>query len=543
MGGSSTTKQNSTTNSSGNIVQTPTNPTWVTDATQALQGRINNLLTVNPQSLVAAPSALQQQAYANAGASLGGSGAAPPSGYPTATPAPLLNPPGPVMQPAPTPPAPPSVAIPQIGANGMTSPANLGLLGPTPLAPMPGAAPPSPAAQSAAPSAQGPLNTAPTGADDAVWQAYAQANPDIAAAGWLTDHPPQSVGDVNGDGVVDTNDSYAAHYQAYGANEGRPLAAASPSAPAPTPGVSPLAAGNQAAQSAVTGLLGAGPAQASAGSLLDTNLDRYANPELNGVVRSALSDYDANSGQQLAQLALQNAHDQKFSGSGSAITQALTRGELARGRAATDAGLRSNAYDTAANLAEQDLGRQAQVGMFNAGQANSVPLQAAGLLGNLSSQGQADNRADIGLLSDLGTQQQATAQNQLLANPNLLKIISGLNAQQPYDLFHGQNVDSANNSTTNSTTKQSSSDPLGEAGNAVEVAAMLFSDKRLKTDIKTVGKDKKGLPVVSYRYKGEPKGVERIGYLAQDVEKKVPQAVRTGPGGYKMVDYGLLGMA
>lgn len=68
-------------------------------------------------------------------------------------------------------------------------------------------------------------------------------------------------------------------------------------------------------------------------------------------------------------------------------------------------------------------------------------------------------------------------------------------------------------------------------------AAMLpamFSDKRLKTDIKKVGKTNEGLPVYTYKYKGDD--VTQMGVMAQDVEKKTPSAVRT-VGGFKAVDY------
>ena len=62
----------------------------------------------------------------------------------------------------------------------------------------------------------------------------------------------------------------------------------------------------------------------------------------------------------------------------------------------------------------------------------------------------------------------------------------------------------------------------------------MFSDKRLKTDIKKVGKTNEGLPVYTYKYKGDD--TTQMGVMAQDVEKKTPSAVRT-LGGFKAVDY------
>ena len=54
-----------------------------------------------------------------------------------------------------------------------------------------------------------------------------------------------------------------------------------------------------------------------------------------------------------------------------------------------------------------------------------------------------------------------------------------------------------------------------------------FSDKRMKKDIKPVGKDGVlNLKTYEYRYKGEGKDApKRVGYMAQDVQKVLPEAV------------------
>jgi hypothetical protein len=83
----------------------------------------------------------------------------------------------------------------------------------------------------------------------------------------------------------------------------------------------------------------------------------------------------------------------------------------------------------------------------------------------------------------------------------------------------------------------------GALGGITSLLALLFSDRRLKSDIERVGKLDNGLPVYSFRYKGEPGEMRRIGLMAQEVEKKNPEAVVTAPGvfgslaGFKMVDY------
>ncbi len=72
-----------------------------------------------------------------------------------------------------------------------------------------------------------------------------------------------------------------------------------------------------------------------------------------------------------------------------------------------------------------------------------------------------------------------------------------------------------------------------------------FSDRRLKDDIKRVGKLDNGLKVYSYRYKDDPEEMRRIGLMADEVEDVDPGAVLTLPSGpafghlagMKMVDY------
>jgi len=61
-----------------------------------------------------------------------------------------------------------------------------------------------------------------------------------------------------------------------------------------------------------------------------------------------------------------------------------------------------------------------------------------------------------------------------------------------------------------------------------------FSDERLKHDIEPIGKTFDGQDIVRFKYKGEPG--TRIGLVAQDVEKKHPEAVGLA-GGYKTVNY------
>lgn len=78
---------------------------------------------------------------------------------------------------------------------------------------------------------------------------------------------------------------------------------------------------------------------------------------------------------------------------------------------------------------------------------------------------------------------------------------------------------------------------LSAAGQAGGFAA-LFSDRRLKTDIKLIGKTGMGLNKYSFRYKSDPSTVH-IGVMADEVEKVKPEAV-TEINGYKAVYYSMI---
>lgn len=294
--------------------------------------------------------------------------------------------------------------------------------------------------------------------------------------------------------------------------------------------------------------------RASGRSLLDADLEGYQNPWLEDVVGTTLTGFDETAGMNRAQLAAQQARGQKFSGSGSAIERALFERGSGQDRAGIEAGLRSQGFDRASELAMRDLDRAQQNSQFNAGQVNnmtgaerSAQLQATGLLGDLSNSAAGNSRADLGLLSDMGAQEREIERLQLGAEPALLSLIAALNGSQPYDLFRGQTSNQTGTSTTKGkesglgTAMDSIGGLLSGAGSAASGAASLamLSDKRLKTNIRTQGRDASGRRLVSYRYKGEPADVQRFGHIAQEVEKTDPQAI-TKIGKYKAINYGLL---
>ena len=62
-----------------------------------------------------------------------------------------------------------------------------------------------------------------------------------------------------------------------------------------------------------------------------------------------------------------------------------------------------------------------------------------------------------------------------------------------------------------------------------------LSDPKAKEDKKRIGETDKGMPIYSFKYKGNPK--TQIGLMATDVKRRHPEAVKKAPSGLMMVDY------
>lgn len=281
------------------------------------------------------------------------------------------------------------------------------------------------------------------------------------------------------------------------------------------------------------------PVQAS--SLLD-GLQNYMNPYTKDVVDTTLADFDYNAGQQRAQAQLDEANSGAFGGSGAAITRSMLGDTLARARASTAAGLRSDAFNTGAGLSAQDAGMRQQAALANQ-QAQMADLQrqlqAAGGLAGLGAQQGQDQRANVGLQGTLGGQLQAIDQAKAQAPLTLAQLQSSMFSGLPLNLFNG------NTTTGSSTTKIS--DPMGTlsqllqaGGSAAQGAAALaaLSDVRVKRDIETVGYDDKGRRIVDFKYLWSPQ-VYR-GHIAQEILESDPHAVIQGEDGLLRINYGAL---
>lgn len=68
--------------------------------------------------------------------------------------------------------------------------------------------------------------------------------------------------------------------------------------------------------------------------------------------------------------------------------------------------------------------------------------------------------------------------------------------------------------------------------------AGIFSDARLKEDAVRIGTTDGGVPIYTYRYRGEPE--THMGVMAQDLLDKQPEAVNLDPSGYYRVRYDMV---
>ena len=76
---------------------------------------------------------------------------------------------------------------------------------------------------------------------------------------------------------------------------------------------------------------------------------------------------------------------------------------------------------------------------------------------------------------------------------------------------------------------------IGSIGSAAGSIASIFSDQRLKENIRFLGYNEKGLEVYEWNYKGSKR--KHVGYIAQSVARSHPEAINIDPGtGYWKVN-------
>jgi hypothetical protein len=193
------------------------------------------------------------------------------------------------------------------------------------------------------------------------------------------------------------------------------------------------------------------------------DINQFMSPYLHDVVDATSADLDASDGKVRAQQALDLAGSGAFGGSGAALTQSATEGELARARATSLGALRSQGYAQALAAATA----QAQLKQQQQGQT----LAAANQLAGLSSAYDANQRANIAAQTATGDDLRNVDQQQLQAPvTNTAQIVAMLQGL-PINLFTGSTTNGTQNNVSNGTTKGSnwglSFDPAAMASTAL----------------------------------------------------------------------------
>lgn len=167
------------------------------------------------------------------------------------------------------------------------------------------------------------------------------------------------------------------------------------------------------------------------------NIGQLMNPYLKQVVGATSADFDANAGKVRAQQALDLAGAGAFGGSGAALTQSSTEGELARALATSIGALLSQGYGQALG------GATAQAQLQQQQQAQR--LAAAGQLAAIGNEYGANQRANIATQTATGDDLRNVAQQQAQApatsTAQIVAMLSGL----PISLFTGQTTDGTSN--------------------------------------------------------------------------------------------------
>lgn len=222
-------------------------------------------------------------------------------------------------------------------------------------------------------------------------------------------------------------------------------------------------------------------------------------------------------GQSLETARQQQAAAQALFGQGA--TAAERQAALAQQLYGQQVGVGSATQGLAQQLYQQGLG----LGQAQQGVGKELYGMGAGTAQQLAALGQGAQAAALqGAQAQLGAGQ---AQQQT-AQAGLQALYNQYLQQQGYPFQVAQflaNVAMGTGALSGSTT--TTNQPGG-----------LFSDERVKENIRRIGKTEDGQPIYAYNYKGDPKEHTQIGLIAQEVEGKHPEAVGLA-GGIKTVNY------
>ncbi len=296
--------------------------------------------------------------------------------------------------------------------------------------------------------------------------------------------------------------------------------------------------GTTTAQNAATAGLSGNPNQTAAGNTLSSvvgainpnaTASSYMNPYVQATLDPTIQNLDIQAQQQHQQNAANATMQGAYGGTGQGVQDALTNRYLGQNIANASGSAYSNAYNSAVQQQQANLGLLTsagaqQTGLGSAQNQNQATL--ATLLAGIGGQQQAAGQTGITNAINLNAQNQNMPLQQ---GSTLASILGGL--PQPTTTW-GNTFGQGQQSQPNN----AGFGLLGSLlGNSSLGLGNIFSDARLKEDIAKIGETRDGQNIYSFRYKGDP--VPRMGLMAQEVEQRHPEAVIAHPSGFKMVDY------
>jgi len=256
------------------------------------------------------------------------------------------------------------------------------------------------------------------------------------------------------------------------------------------------------------------------------DINKFLNPYTAEVETNAINNANRALTGQLGSIADKQRAARAFGGSRAGIENAVTRAEGVRGIGDLSAQLRHQGFTTATDTALKDrAGVQASAaGLGNVAQGKDASwlqqLQSL-FMGGQQQQGYGQKIIDADMAK------WGEARNAPIEDLNIRLAALGMS---PYGKTEIGNK-------TSTAEKQGTDWATLGLGVAKTALPFLLSDRTMKTDIKKVGDDPlAGIPIYSYRYKGDPKSYPKVvGPMAQDIEKKFPSAVKK-VGRYKTVN-------
>ena len=183
------------------------------------------------------------------------------------------------------------------------------------------------------------------------------------------------------------------------------------------------------------------PAAVQASQLSGSNISNYLNPFQNTVIQNTLGDIESARQAANRQIGQQATQARAFGGSRQGVAEALTNAAYGKQAASTAAQMRTQGFDTAAALAQQDIARQQAADLANqaAGlQGAQLRLSGANQLGGLAAQQQALRLGGAQAVMGAGGARQALDQQQMDAIRNIglqrLGVVQSSLGAQPANL-------------------------------------------------------------------------------------------------------------